>query len=181
MTDSRTVGLRIRNDSLREDRVITLWTRYALAITVLIIFGGIPAFGQKYDPAGNFSLDGKPLESPNYLPFTQLTLELSIPKKRFLQLEPILFTTTLTNKTKRSIVGHGGISFAYGALEFYVREPEKDPQQIPTLSWRTSDLMVSPWVMEPGTTHSSSEMFYVNLNEVFPEPGLYHLYAILYE
>ena len=159
---------------------MTLYGKYCVAVLALLIMGGSPTFGQKYDPTGKRALDGKLLDSPDYLPFTQLTLELSIPKKRFLQLEPIWFTTTLSNKTNRSIVGHGGISFDYGALEL-VQGPGKDPQQIPTLTWRTSDLMVSPWVMEPGTRHSSSEMFYVTLSEVFPQPGLYHLYSVLYD
>ncbi len=70
--------MRLRNNQFREDGLTSDWVRYVLAILVLLIGGGSPAFGLKYDPTGKLSLDGKPLESPNYLPFTQLTLELSV-------------------------------------------------------------------------------------------------------
>jgi hypothetical protein len=144
------------------------WARNVFAVLILLIGSGTTVFGQEYDPTGQRSLNGQLLHSPDYLPFTHLTLELSISKKDCLQLEPILFTTTLRNQTKRSIVDHGGLSFDYGALEIYVQSPGKEQHQIPTLTRRKIDSMVSPWVMEPGALVPSTEMFFVGLDEIFP-------------
>jgi len=113
--------------------------------------------------------------------FSNLTFEIATDKKEFVRLEPIPVTLTLSNKTDHTIPGHGALGFSANLVKVFVARNDDKPHEIQQLSPFAAEVVVRPVEMRPGESFQAKELLALNLGAVFPEPGAYRLYSVLFD
>jgi len=110
--------------------------------------------------------------------FKDLTLTLAMPKKSYLELQPIPLVITLKNETNEPLEGHGVLGFGTGYLQLYV-DRGNGPEEISQLTLMKRAVYAEPREFKSGEEVSVTERLNLKLNEVFPRPGTYRLQARL--
>jgi hypothetical protein len=116
---------------------------------------------------------------PENASFSKLSLGLDSTKKEFIQLEPIPIILTLDNKTSEDIKGHSAIDISQNYIKLLVAQPGAEVREVRELSLNRKLVVASAKLIKPGDHYQSSQLLTINLDEVFPEPGLYQLQAVL--
>lgn len=113
--------------------------------------------------------------------FTDLKLSLTTLKDGFLQLEPVPIIISISNPTDNPVIGHTAISFSSNFVELYVSRGGEEPRKIIPLSPVIDQTLVRSREIMPGEEVSVAQLLTMNLSKVFPEPGVYHIEAQLYD
>lgn len=115
------------------------------------------------------------------LKFSELSLEMQTPKKEYALLEPIPITLTLSNRKAFPVAGHAVLDFSANVIQLYVSQGGGDPKRIDQLSPARISLMHESKGarIKPGAVRQSTQLLTMDLNQYFPQPGVYQLQAIL--
>jgi hypothetical protein len=108
-------------------------------------------------------------------------LSLATLKGGFLPLEPIPILVTIANPTEHPVRGHTGIDFSADHIKLYVSKGQEESRRITSLSLTLSNTLVRSRDIEPGEEVTRPQLLKMNLGEVFPEPGVYHVEAVLFD
>ena len=112
--------------------------------------------------------------------FSKLTFEVvAFNKREFVKLEPIPLTLTLTNKTTETVLGHGALRFSANMVRLFVAHDGGKPLTLKELSPFPKEIFVKPIEMKPGDSFHARDLLTLNLDNVFPQPGEYEIYAVL--
>lgn len=141
-----------------------------LFTAIILLSAVVVDFSRTVQVQGNFQ-DGSD--------FSKLSLEIDSTKKEFIQLEPIPIILTLTNKTSRPIKGHSAIDVSQNYVKLFVKRPGVEIKKIRELSLNRKLVVAADKVIEPGEHYQSNQILTLNLDEEFPQPGLYQLHAVL--
>lgn len=122
----------------------------------------------------------KKLEPSKILPFTELTLELEVPTRALLQLQPISVVLKQRNRTNRPISGYDSIGFRGLPIYFYVEKADTLVRsQITKLDLLSGLTGIIHSEVQPGADIEAKEWIALNLSKHFSEPGIYKIQAVL--
>lgn len=140
---------------------------------------GVPAASQTH----RINQDVRPftdLASRNeVLPFSNLTLEISVPTPNFLALHPISIVMTESNRTNKPVFGYPQFDFGTSPISIFVRKKGSDNKiaiETTRLYTFTKNTNVA---IPPGTSVEVRESLTLGLNRYFPEFGEYEIQVVL--
>ena len=146
--------------------------RFVLFVAPLALFAGLSVSQSAQQQNG----------SVRALTFSNLTLEIATTnKKEFVKLEPMPITLTLSNKTTQTILGHGTLGFSANLVKLFVARGDGKGQEIQQLSPFPEEVFIKPIEMKPGDGFHTKELLSLNLDNIFPQPGEYQIYAVLFD
>ncbi|MGI9108237.1 MAG: tetratricopeptide repeat protein [Pyrinomonadaceae bacterium] len=116
--------------------------------------------------------------TPEMGSFTELTLELSSTKNRFVRLEPIPVTFTLSNQTEKEIRGHASLSLSSLYLDLYIQHNSGEMQKIDGLTKESRYFGVTSSNIRQGERFRRRHLLSLNLDNLFPETGVYRLQVV---
>jgi hypothetical protein len=133
--------------------------------------------------AGAFlsAIKAQPNDEPESGNFSELTLELRAKKNRFVRLEPIPVTFSLSNQTDKEIRGHASLSLNSKYLDLYIQSNGGEMQKVeyPTKEPRHSG--VSSRKIKSGEKFQTRHLFSLGLDQLFPEAGTYRLQIVFHD
>lgn len=113
-------------------------------------------------------------------PFTDLTLEISAPKRSLLPLQPVPVVIKQSNKTSKSVLGYDMVGFDYCPISLYVRRVgDAEKVRISMLTTLRKLTRYTNVEVAPGASYEAKEWITLGLNWYLPEPGNYELQAVL--
>jgi len=116
--------------------------------------------------------------TPEMGSFTELTLELSSAKKRFVRLEPIPVTFSLSNQTEKEIHGHASLSLNSKYLDLYIQYNDGEMQQIEVPAKTLRYFGVTSRNIKQGERFRQRQLLSLGLDKLFPETGVYRLQVV---
>ena len=137
---------------------------FLLSMMPMLIFFIVPSFAQTTPVQGSFS---------------DLTLEISSPKQKLVQFEPMALILTLSNKTSSPIAARTSIDLSAGFVELFTIRKNGEPVKIQNLSPIAGLVIVRPGIIRSGESHQTKELLTLDLDKVFPQPGTYQIQAVL--
>lgn len=112
-------------------------------------------------------------------PFSDLTLEISVPHATLWSLQPIPINIVESNRTNQPILGYSAITLEGSPLSIYLRKVGSSQR----VSIQTSTALIykvsTNVTIASGKVVESKEWLAVGLGKYFPEPGTYELQAVL--
>jgi hypothetical protein len=118
-------------------------------------------------------------QRPEWSGFKDLTLEITAPKERYLQLQPVPLIMTLSNKTDRVLNGHFALEFSARYVRMSVRRVGAEWRDAGQLTGLIADVYVKPRAINPGDKFTDNDILSFRTEEIFPGPGTYELKARL--
>lgn len=113
--------------------------------------------------------------------FSSLTLEIVLDRSQFLALEPIPLRVGLRNDTAAAVRGHSLLKFSSGFVDILVAREDGGFRAIENLSPLHILIAAKPELIQAGQVlESQQELLLLDLERIFPEPGLYHIKAVLH-
>lgn len=110
--------------------------------------------------------------------FSELTLEISSKKNRFVRLEPIPVTFTLSNQTEREIPGHTSLSLGSKYLDLYIQHDGGEMQKIEYPAKEPRYFGVTPRNIKQGERFNRRHLISLQLDQLFPAAGVYRLQVV---
>lgn len=107
--------------------------------------------------------------------FSELTLEISAKKNRFVRLEPVPVTFTLSNQTEKEIRGHAALSLNSKYLDLYMQYNGDEMQKIEYPSKEHRYFGVTSRRIKPRERFRHQHLISLGLDKLFPEAGVYRL------
>jgi hypothetical protein len=107
--------------------------------------------------------------------FKDLTLEVAVPKEKYVQLQPIPLTLTLSNMTKDVLNGHSALDFGSGYVQVWVKPSNADWRTIDDLTVERKLVIVKPREIKPDERITTNQVLRLGLERSFPEPGVYQI------
>jgi hypothetical protein len=107
--------------------------------------------------------------------FKNLTLELAVPREKYVQLQPIPLTLTLSNMTKDVLNGHSALDFASGFVQVWIKSSNADWRTIDNLTVEKKLVIVKPREIKPDERITTNQVLSLGLERSFPEPGVYQI------
>jgi hypothetical protein len=113
-------------------------------------------------------------------PFTDLTLEISIPDQTVLSLQPIPIVIKQSNRTNQPAMGHKSIKFGLSPIRLYAKKNGTNTRvSIGNQSSISSYVFFTNVQIAPGESSETRGLITIGLNRYFPEPGIYEIQAAL--
>lgn len=112
--------------------------------------------------------------------FSNLKLEISATKEKYLQLEPIPISFTVSNPTSDFIVGHTSFNLTANKTNLLVKNESGEEKIFNGFSPLPKQVGIRPRPVKPGESHQVENILNYRLNEMFPSPGKYQVKAIFY-
>ncbi|HEY0727944.1 MAG TPA: hypothetical protein VGD38_07750 [Pyrinomonadaceae bacterium] len=111
--------------------------------------------------------------------FKDLTFEVTTPKKRYVQLQPVPLVLTLSNQTDRVLKGHSALAFYANHVNVWTRAEGAEWRKIDQLSMLRALIYVNPRDMSPGDKFTDTQLLNLQIEKIFPQPGMYDLKAVI--
>lgn len=118
-------------------------------------------------------------QRPDWSGFKDLTFEVTTPKKRYVQLQPVPLVLTLSNQTDRVLKGHSALAFYTNYVKVWTRAEGAEWRKIDQLSLMRALIYVNPRDMSPGDKFTNTQVLNLQLEKIFPQPGKYELKALV--
>ena len=146
---------------------------FVFCVVVLFVFLQAVTFVSAQDNAGEQVSSG--VQS-----FKSLTLEIVVPEKNFLSLEPIPIIIKQSNKTGQPALGYKGLQFGLTPIRLYATKVNSNKKT--ALGSQSGLAGMNYFVnaaLAPGERYETNGLIKVGLDRYFPEPGVYELQAAL--
>lgn len=112
-------------------------------------------------------------------PFTDLSLEVSVPAQTLLPLQPIPITIKQINRTNQPVLGYKSLDF-YSPIFIYVQKIGTNKQiQIEQLTVIHAFGAFKNSEISPGASYETKQWITLGLGKYFLQPGNYELQAVL--
>lgn len=111
-------------------------------------------------------------------PFTDMTLEIAVPERTVLSLQPIPIVIKQSNKTNQPVMGYKGIKFGFTPFRLYARKiGSNEKVAIGRQSALAHYAVFTNVKLTPGESYETKGWITIGLHKYFPEPGTYELQA----
>lgn len=112
------------------------------------------------------------------LDFSDLTFEISVPKERYFQWEPIPITFLVRNDTNAPISGHWAVDFSFPYIQTFINHngQKRNVQHLFPVEGLRAFI---PKDIQPLEAHEKTQVVDFSLDQMFPETGKYEIEFVL--
>jgi hypothetical protein len=110
--------------------------------------------------------------------FADLTLEISVPNRSYLPLEPIPITVKISNHTALGILGHGSTDFSSGYLRFDVKNAAGEERVFDRPSLELANNIIQRKIIPSGGHFQKTQILSFSLDRYMMSEGNYKLRAV---